>query len=695
MSSPSERQLNAVLASYLRLTPTRDEKRKLLSQTSYLLQHLTNPLNITVLSHQFLKAPAIWDAPFDLRLCLDVISIFNTACSKVNERYDEPSPTAAVLPVLAVRTLSTKAWVEAVIKGADAKMMAWRHTLVFTGIVLSLQRDEERSRSGLVHDVQRYLVQAAETAINSPHNDNLTKAALMLAMSYTFERLPEYLKRSFSHNAWLHAGLESLTGEFGFEMGRFISLAAVDVFTQAQPNDTLQLHWPENAPSYQNHVRGVATRPLVSNSGLFTKMLAYHIHHLSSPGTELPKLIDALQFFAKEIDQHWAATPFSTVDHTNPAASMNLETQNSTYAQFTNLLKRTYFALMVVLEEAVGRLLGEYGITLTPALAQKVLLTLRDIYFIALLVPGLPAQSFVHLTSLDLLFASPIHVSQFFSAICPPNRNRDVIPRSPAARTADLYFLNSVEKLTLLLSPQQILATLDIANPYISHAAGEIPAPPTCTTANLNDLIESAYSALLACLAAPQMATHASNLIGVYSQKLLRSFPGALNARQLRFGVRSLVALCSPPSPVAELIPDAAEALLDIIHTVSSTASPALIPPTEAEIAASEKAPTPVSARGVLVLAMIDSLSCLTPGQLVEWLGIVAKAVARLEGGDRVEGRRRFVEVLESGEMDVDRSRVCVGWWTTGGGRWLLEGTGEYMYVMSGGLGAGDGASRL
>jgi len=57
--------------------------------------------------------------------------------------------------------------------------------------------------------------------------------------------------------------------------------------------------------------------------------------------------------------------------------------------------------------------------------------------------------------------------------------------------------------------------------------------------------------------------------------------------------------------------------------------------------------------------------------------------------------RARFWEVLESGEMDVERSAVCVGWWSSKGGRErVLFGNMDRGPFMSGGLGERDG-SRL
>ena len=65
------------------------------------------------------------------------------------------------------------------------------------------------------------------------------------------------------------------------------------------------------------------------------------------------------------------------------------------------------------------------------------------------------------------------------------------------------------------------------------------------------------------------------------------------------------------------------------------------------------------------------------------------------------ECKKRFWEILQNGEMDVDRAKTCVMWWTTRGGReqlmgkgrWELETGGEKM-MMSGGIG-GRGENRL
>jgi hypothetical protein len=82
---------------------------------------------------------------------------------------------------------------------------------------------------------------------------------------------------------------------------------------------------------------------------------------------------------------------------------------------------------------------------------------------------------------------------------------------------------------------------------------------------------------------------------------------------------------------------------------------------------------------------------------LQDWLPIAADLLNVIQNrAMREHCRTRFWELLESGEMDVERSAVCVAWWSTRGGRErvLFGSEDEGGPFMSGGLGVKDG-SRL
>ena len=93
------------------------------------------------------------------------------------------------------------------------------------------------------------------------------------------------------------------------------------------------------------------------------------------------------------------------------------------------------------------------------------------------------------------------------------------------------------------------------------------------------------------------------------------------------------------------------------------------------------------------MLALLDALPFLPSRSLEEWLPLAAELLNMIaDPAMRKVCKARFWEVLESGEMDVDRATVCVAWWTTRGGRdMLLYGRRnvetEKGPFMSGGLG--------
>ena len=100
---------------------------------------------------------------------------------------------------------------------------------------------------------------------------------------------------------------------------------------------------------------------------------------------------------------------------------------------------------------------------------------------------------------------------------------------------------------------------------------------------------------------------------------------------------------------------------------------------------------SPVSEQAVLILALVDALPFLPVSELEEWLPIVAHSIQTVRDVRMQQlCSQRLWEILTSGEMDVDRSAVCVAWWSTRGGRELVldtDGTGDHGPFMSGGLG--------
>lgn len=92
----------------------------------------------------------------------------------------------------------------------------------------------------------------------------------------------------------------------------------------------------------------------------------------------------------------------------------------------------------------------------------------------------------------------------------------------------------------------------------------------------------------------------------------------------------------------------------------------------------------------MLILTLIDALPFLPVPQLEDWLPIVAQSLHNVQDKQMLQVcRQRMWEVLSNGEMDVDRSGICVAWWSTRGGKEMvlseLSGRDEGPF-MSGAL---------
>lgn len=142
-----------------------------------------------------------------------------------------------------------------------------------------------------------------------------------------------------------------------------------------------------------------------------------------------------------------------------------------------------------------------------------------------------------------------------------------------------------------------------------------------------------------------------------------------------------------------------AETLLEWLHHRALNAPNVPLPPSvaiksEADALSQD---VPLSEQAVLLLTLLDALPYVTLPVLEDWLPLAADLLNVIPDNTMKEQcKKRFWEVLESGEMDVERSAVCVGWWSTRGGRErVLFGDQQLEKgpFMSGGLGVRD--SRL
>ena len=314
-------------------------------------------------------------------------------------------------------------------------------------------------------------------------------------------------------------------------------------------------------------------------------------------------------------------------------------------------------------------------------MASQTLEILRDLYFITSR-QGRPFShyTFVYLTAVDILSQYPIQAEAFLQKHPPTSVGS--IPQHPLDRCHDLYYMNMAEHLTIVLDPEfneQVL--LAVATPYLG--LGSDP--------RLLEIFEAAHSVMLAILSAPQNTDLVARHIHNYVDILFKVFPQTISARQFRMAIRTLIRITSPPALVSEAEPLLCAMLLELVRSRLESASSA--PLSQVTISNGSSENTEQSAQSehsVLVLTLIDALPFLHIDRLEEWLPLTAEALNTVQDSSQVHTcRQRFWDVLSNGDMDLNRSALCVTWWGTWGGREMVflgrEQRQEEPF-MSGGL---------
>jgi hypothetical protein len=686
----TDRALTSVLRAYQAVHDP-EQTNRILSTTTYLLSTLSNPLNITLLTSQFLIAPAVWNQKDGSRTWLRVMSIFSTAAITVRKHeLEEPQNLQPGQRF----TLKCDDWARAVVKGADERSPRWQHVLIIGGILLGMEGQNRQSLSrGLRTTLEGAMVTAANLALDQIRNTGVGSAGIVLALTHTFDLLSDSVKRELNYDTLGPVIYLSMIGVEGYQEAYFVSAVDMDV-KQVAGN---RFDWSPKSPSFLQLQR-VASKPLVSAMGPLSKLAAYCMGNMAN-SRQIIVHLDDISSFAGILAKRWRQNKLSELDASEEAIFLTEETVKVTFPLLWQVMKASMFAIVNILRAIIARSLIDpvliAGASAT-AIASKALHTLRSIYFISsrLGANTFSAYTFSYLTAIDILSHFPDKSKTFLMQIRPTQPGQ--ISTHPLDRNLDLFFLNTCEHFTLVLNAQDNESLIvAAASAYLNPGAHK----------NLLEIFEAAHSAMLAVLAAPQNAAVTARIIPFYVETLFISFPANLSPRQFRFAFKNLLQITTPPAPLSASEPLLADTLVELLHHRAIHAPTLPLPVAmiirSAADAQVNDAQTPLSEQAVLILAMLDALPFLQSRSLEEWLPLAADLLNLIaDNGMRNVCTARFWEVLESGEMDVDRAAVCVAWWTTRGGRdMLLHGRRnveiENGPFMSGGLGSREDASKL
>lgn len=687
---PTDRLLTTVLRAYQGV-PNPEQNNKILSTTTSLLTTLSNPLNLTLLTSQLLIAPAIWNQVDGLRTSLRIISVYNTAAITVHKHQVEggsSKPFDAYQPRLG-GGVGCDEWATVVVKGLDDRSSRWEHTLVLAGILLGMEGQERHGLSGgLRAKLEIALVTAANLTLQNQANAGLLGLeSMILALNHAFPLISDHARGLLDYDALVLPLVRAMTYMEGYQDAIFLEAVDHDV-RQVAGN---KFDWSAKSPSFLQ-LQKLGSKPLISSMGPLSRLTAHAVENVSMPNRAMETL-DHLVAFSSKLLGAWTRNKLSEIDPSEEATFLTPETLRITFPLLWQILKTAMFATVVILRSIVAKTLITPFLSsneLASGIASKALTTLRNIHFISSKMGSnaFSAYTFVNLTSIDILSRFPLQSGDFLRSIVPSHAGQ--IPAHPLQRNHDLFYLNTVEHFTLIMSPnttESLVATP--ASPYLNPTAN----------VHLLEIFEAAHSAMLAALAAPQNGPLTAKLLPFYVESLFNSFPTNLSPRQFRFAFKALMQITTPPNQLAASEPLLAETLLELLHHRALHAPTAPLPPSVAVKSDADAQMPVLSEQAVLLLTLLDALPNLPLGILEHWLPLAADLLNVVP--DRVmkeHCRARFWEVLESGEMDVERSAICVGWWGSRGGRERVlfgdQGQIEGGPFMSGALGV-ERESRL
>jgi hypothetical protein len=570
--------------------------------------------------------------------------------------------------------------------------------LVIGGILLGMESQERQGLSNALRtNLENAIVTAANLALENPAGSSILGAdSVVLTLNHVFPLLSNDIRRELNYDALVMIMVKAVTRAEGYQEGYFLEAIDFDV----RETRGRKFDWSSKSASFLQ-LQKLASKPLVASMGPLSRLIAHSIENLRNP-RRIVEVREYLLSFTGDLLERWKRNKLSEIDPSEEATFLTNDTLQITYPVLWQVLKTTMFAVVVILRSIIGRTLIDPFLASShnaPVTASQALLILKNLHFISSRMGSnaFSAYTFVNMTSIDIITRYPAASLALLKTIYPIQAGQ--IPPHPLQRNHDLFYLNTAEHFTLTLSAanaEHLIVTPCI--PYLSPSANP----------NLLEIFEAAHSAMLAVLAAPQNAGLAAKFLPFYVETLFASFPQNLSPRQFRFAFKALIQICTPPHPLSSSEPTMAETLLEMLRFRALNASTTPFSPSVAiksEADATQTPDVPLSEQAVLILTLLDAFPSVTLRVLEIWLPLAADLLNTVrEASMREHCKRRFWEIMESGEMDVERSAVCVGWWSTGGGRERVlfgdvdrgeEGPEAEPYMMSGGLGNQNVKSRL
>jgi hypothetical protein len=454
-----------------------------------------------------------------------VLSVFNTAAITIAQRdsaQDQQLPNAS-----SIQGLAPDEWLKAVVKGADSKSPRWRHLLLLGGILLGFEGQNRKTLpQNLRKKLESAIVKAVAFALDEiEHFPTIAAHTVVLVLNYTFELLSDWERSQINYDRLLPLFINTaFSSSEGLESGYFLGVIDHD-FREVEGK---KFAWLEPSPSFQK-IQSILSSPLVGGLGPLSRLVAHAVENVRDPGLVIHAM-DRLLDFSRTLTVQWRLNKLSEIDPSEETEFLEQTSLQKTLPTLWRLLRTSLFSIVIVLRAVLSRTLNDpilghdrreylpilrpkaiFELTShrpdAPSLATNSLHILRNLSFVtARLGQNASSQhTFVFLAAIDLLAQYQDLSQRFLEAIKPSESGR--IPAHPVERCLDLFFLNTAEHFTLVLTPEvNEKLLISAALPYLASGGNN----------NLLEIFEAAHSVVLAVLAAPRSADMAATHLPYY-----------------------------------------------------------------------------------------------------------------------------------------------------------------------------------
>jgi hypothetical protein len=550
------------------------------------------------------------------------------------------------------------------------------------GAILLGFEEKQKQKQSLPPSFRARLESALVTATNlaiQANDDGIGKFAVVFVLNHTFQLLSDHSQAQLKYDTILPILIEAtFSSNEGLECGYWLGMIDQDVVEVMER----KFNWSAKSNTFRL-IREMQDRPLVASLGLMSRLIAHSVAAVDD-STILIATVDRIADFTRTLWISWRQNKLSELDVSEELDFLDVESTGVTLPSLWHLLRLSLFTTVITLRAIMGRLLFDAVLASdmhAPFLATQCLHILRNLHFVSSRLGQTSSSQylFVNMVAIDVLSQYPEQTKNFTKSIGVIEPGQ--IPPHPADRCLDLFFFDTAEHFTLTLSPE---INEDVV------LAGALPYLSAGSSRTSMEILEAAHSVTLSVLAAPHNAHITSRHLPFYLEELFNCFPNTLSARQFRLAFKTMVRISSPPFALAQSQPLLPSILLEIVIEKAKNAPTNALQEARVMPQSTIQRMPALSEQAVLAMAMIDSLCFLHPVLLEEWLPLTAALVVQIiDGQMRRACQDRFWEAISGGEMDVERAALCVGWWSTRGGREHVLESNKALHsdhVMSGAL---------